>query len=221
MKSMKQNIVEAKTALESKPMLSTTVERVMILNELRGKDADLPHPLRFSKWMSILLSRVSTPLEPYDLIAGRTVDRVLTEEEEQIFQSFIHDPEYVHRTVLFSSGHCTYSWAMVAKEGIAGLRARAEERMTRAENEDQRIFLQGILEIYDAIAGDPCYYLAYHGGYIEILELRSIAETTLGDKFNLKEFHKFFLDLGECPFSLANQRLADWMELQPSAAASR
>ena len=71
-----------------------------------------------------------------------------------------------------------------------------------------------INEIYDAIAGDPCYYLAYHGGYIEILELRSIAETTLGDNFNLKEFHKFFLDLGECPFSLANQRLADWLEDQ-------
>ena len=71
-----------------------------------------------------------------------------------------------------------------------------------------------INQIYDAISGDPCYYLSYHGGYIEILEMRGIAETTLGDKFNLKEFHKFFLDLGECPFSLANQRLADWLELQ-------
>lgn len=71
-----------------------------------------------------------------------------------------------------------------------------------------------INQIYDAISGDPCYYLSYHGGYIEILEMRGIAETTLGDKFNLKEFHKFFLDLGECPFSLANQRLADWLEMQ-------
>ena len=71
-----------------------------------------------------------------------------------------------------------------------------------------------IKEIYDVIAGDPCYYLAYHGGYLEIMELRSIAETTLGNDFNLKEFHTFFLNLGECPFSLANQRLADWLELQ-------
>jgi len=78
-----------------------------------------------------------------------------------------------------------------------------------------------INEIYDAIAGDPCYYLAYHGGYIEILEMRKIAEATLGKNFSLKEFHKFFLDLGECPFSLANQRLADWLEAYPSAATSR
>ncbi len=69
-------------------------------------------------------------------------------------------------------------------------------------------------EIYNSIAGDPCYYLAYHGGYLEIMEMRSIAESTLGDSFDLKEFHRFVLDLGECPFSLANQRLADWLETQ-------
>lgn len=66
--------------------------------------------------------------------------------------------------------------------------------------------------IYDTIAGDPCYYLAYHGGYLEIMEMRAVAEATLGDDFNLKEFHQFVLDLGECPFSIANQRLADWLE---------
>ncbi len=69
-------------------------------------------------------------------------------------------------------------------------------------------------EIYNAIAGDPCNYLAYHGGYLEIMEMRSIAEATLDKDFNLKEFHRFVLDLGECPFSLANNRLADWLEAQ-------
>ena len=67
-------------------------------------------------------------------------------------------------------------------------------------------------EIYNSIAGDPCYYLAYHGGYLEILEMRAIAESTLGNQFNLKEFHRFFLDLGECPFALANQRLMEWLD---------
>jgi len=67
-------------------------------------------------------------------------------------------------------------------------------------------------EIYNSIAGDPCYYLAYHGGYLEILEMRRIAEATLGNEFNLKEFHQFVLDLGDCPFSLANQRLMEWLE---------
>ena len=67
-------------------------------------------------------------------------------------------------------------------------------------------------EIYNSIAGDPCYYLAYHGGYLEIMEMRRIAEATLGNEFDLKEFHQFVLDLGDCPFSLANQRLMEWLE---------
>ena len=69
-------------------------------------------------------------------------------------------------------------------------------------------------EIYNSIAGDPCYYLAYHGGYLEIMEMRRIAEATLGNEFNLKAFHQFVLDLGDCPFSLANQRLMEWLEAQ-------
>jgi uncharacterized protein (DUF885 family) len=73
-------------------------------------------------------------------------------------------------------------------------------------------------EIYETLAGDPCYYLCYYGGYLEILEMRDIAEIALGDSFNLKEFHRFVLDLGECPFDLANQRLADWIETQTSAS---
>ena len=36
--------------------------------------------------------------------------------------------------------------------------------------------------IYEAIAGDPCYYLAYHGGYLEILEMRAIAEPYIRSK---------------------------------------
>ena len=42
--------------------------------------------------------------------------------------------------------------------------------------------------------------------------MRAIAESTLGNQFNLKEFHRFFLDLGECPFALANQRLMEWLD---------
>ncbi|MBQ8815449.1 MAG: DUF885 domain-containing protein [Lachnospiraceae bacterium] len=72
--------------------------------------------------------------------------------------------------------------------------------------------LEDITPVFEAISGDPCNYLSYHGGYLEILEMRAIAEATLDKNFDLKEFHTFVLDLGECPFSLANQRLADWLE---------
>ena len=58
------NILEAKDALENKPILATSVERVLILNEIKSSFKELPQPLRFSKMFSILLSRISTPLQP-------------------------------------------------------------------------------------------------------------------------------------------------------------
>ena len=92
-----QNVAEAKNSLINKPMLATGAERVLIMNEIKSDFKELPQPLRFSKILSILLSRVSTPLEPYDLIAGRCVDRELSEDEEAIFQAFIKHPDYIKR----------------------------------------------------------------------------------------------------------------------------
>ena len=88
MKKIEKSVDEAKKALVEKPLLATSVERIMILDEIKSLYKELPHPLRFSKHLSILLSRVSVPLEEHDLIAGRCVDRELSDEEEQIFQSF-------------------------------------------------------------------------------------------------------------------------------------
>ena len=94
---MTRNIEEARRALTEKPLLATSVERFLILNELKSSYKELPQPLRFSKILSLLLSRVSVPLEEYDLIAGRCVDRELTEEEEEIFQAYIVHPDYPKR----------------------------------------------------------------------------------------------------------------------------
>lgn len=158
MEIMMRNIEEAKRALTQKPVLATSVERILIFDRIKSEGRELPHPLRFSKFLSILLSEVSTPLEPYDLIAGRYVDRELNDEEEKIFQRLIRDPEYPHRTAFLSSGHCTYSWEMVAREGLVGLRERARAAKESAFTEDQKIFLGAIIEIYDAIQS---YMLRY------------------------------------------------------------
>ena len=85
---MEKNIAEAKNALENKSLRSATAERILILNEIKGKNKELPQPLRFSAMMSELLERVSTPIEDHDLIVGRALDRELTEDEERLFLSF-------------------------------------------------------------------------------------------------------------------------------------
>lgn len=158
MNDMKQNIAEAHRSLTDKPMFATSVERVMILNKLKSERKARPQPERFAWALSELLSRVSLPLEPYDLIAGRCVDRELSEEEEEIFQAFIAHEDYAHKMLFLGSGHCTYSWESVVELGLPGLKARAQASLACADNEEKRIFLRSIISIYDSIAD---YMLRY------------------------------------------------------------
>ena len=101
---MTKNIMEAITALTKKPVLSTSAERVFILDEIKSEKKDLPQPLRFAYTMQTLLGRVSVPVEPYDLIAGRALDRLLTHEEEERFKAYNASPDNPNKIVLFDSG---------------------------------------------------------------------------------------------------------------------
>ena len=152
MKMIEKNIDEAKLALVEKPLFASSVERIIILDSIKSLYKELPHPLRFSKHLSELLSRVSLPLEDHDLIAGRCVDRELDESEEQIFQSFIKHPDYQPRHTFIGSGHCTYSWDMLVEMGLCGMRAIAAEQLQNAQSNEKRVFFSGIIEVYDAIS---------------------------------------------------------------------
>ena len=69
-------------------------------------------------------------------------------------------------------------------------------------------------EIYEILVEEPALYLAYYQGYLEFMELREKAEDTLGDKFDLKEFHTFLLELGPAQFEIIEGRMDAWMEGQ-------
>lgn len=66
--------------------------------------------------------------------------------------------------------------------------------------------------IFNIMVAEPGMYLPYSVGCLEILELREKAEKKLGNDFNLKDFHTFFLDIGPAPFSLIEERMVQWME---------
>ena len=69
-------------------------------------------------------------------------------------------------------------------------------------------------EVYEALIEDPCSYLTYYVGYLEIMEMRNTAEKELGEKFTRKSFHKFILDIGPAPFEVIYDRFDDWLENQ-------
>lgn len=67
-------------------------------------------------------------------------------------------------------------------------------------------------EIYEIMVEEPALYLAYYGGYLEFTKLREKAEETLGEKFNLKDFHTFLLDIGPAQFEIIEDRMDEWMK---------
>ncbi len=69
-------------------------------------------------------------------------------------------------------------------------------------------------EVFEMMVEEPALYLSYYLGYLEFTELREKARETLGDAFNLKEFHTFLLDIGPAQFEIIGERMEDWMEKQ-------
>lgn len=59
--------------------------------------------------------------------------------------------------------------------------------------------------IFDAVVQNPANYLSYCVGMLEFKELRTYAESELGDAFEAKAFHKAVLDVGPAPFSFVKK----------------
>lgn len=69
-------------------------------------------------------------------------------------------------------------------------------------------------DVYESLIEDPCSYLTYYIGYLEIMEMRNTAEKELGNSFTRKSFHKFILDIGPAPFDVIKNRFYEWINMQ-------
>ena len=78
-----------------------------------------------------------------------------------------------------------------------------------ASREDIAAFLQdfgihsttAVNTVYNYIADEPCNYLKYYLGYLEILELKETAQTCWQNEYNDYDFHCFLLDAGPSDFT--------------------
>lgn len=68
--------------------------------------------------------------------------------------------------------------------------------------------------IFNTMIENPGNYISYYVGYLEINNMAEIARKQLGDKFNLKEFHTFLLDLGPAPFDVIQPYFTSWLLAQ-------
>lgn len=65
---------------------------------------------------------------------------------------------------------------------------------------------------YDTVISSPTVFLPYYVGYLELETLKDTAEQTLGDKFSIRDFHKFYIEIGPAYFPIINDRMNDWLE---------
>jgi uncharacterized protein (DUF885 family) len=66
-----------------------------------------------------------------------------------------------------------------------------------------------VQSVYEYIAEEPCNYLKYYLGYLEILQLRDSARTLWQSEYTDMRFHTFFLDSGPSDFTSLNELLED------------
>lgn len=66
-------------------------------------------------------------------------------------------------------------------------------------------------DMVDRIAILPGQLTAYDSGGLEILALRRLAEDTLGDDFDIREFHDRVLENGSIPLGYLRQHVESWL----------
>lgn len=62
--------------------------------------------------------------------------------------------------------------------------------------------------VYEYIIEEPCNYLQYYLGYLEIKSLKTQAEAAWGDSYSLYRFHTFLLNNGPADFRTLSRLLA-------------
>ncbi len=68
--------------------------------------------------------------------------------------------------------------------------------------------------LYNTMIEEPALYPQYGIGYLEFMDLKATAQKALGDKFVIKNFHKFLLDIGPAQFDIIADRLDTWIKTQ-------
>lgn len=102
---------------------------------------------------------------------------------------------------------------LVVDTGLHARRWTRDQALDYLQNEAGIPLEQANREVdrYVVAPGQACSYMI---GMLKFLELRTKAQTTLGEKFDIKAFHQMVLENGAMPLALLEQRVEQWMAKQ-------
>lgn len=141
--------------LRNKSVKSTLTERWFLLEEAWKLVRDLPQPLQEGKGLTYVLERASLPVSEHDLLLGRFIDKVPTEEEEARFQEIWRDQKPLSNPItMVNASHITLDWEHILSHGVSGYIQRVEQKLEseRAADAPEKtlVFLEGMALTYRA-----------------------------------------------------------------------
>ena len=160
MTNKEKNLLQISNTIEytrNKPINSTLTERWFLLDEATKACEGLPQPLVFGKGMAYILERASTPIEEYDILLGRFIDKVPTSEEEEALQNiWVEGSNKKHPIVGLNRGHRAFDWETLVNLGLVGYIKRTEDKIKELESSEETDqkkldFYSGMLWLYKGI----------------------------------------------------------------------
>ncbi|HET8624584.1 MAG TPA: DUF885 domain-containing protein [Gemmatimonadales bacterium] len=110
-----------------------------------------------------------------------------------------------------------YSFATVVMETGMHVKGWSREQAIAFETtHTSRSEEQAALDV-DRRIGWPGQGLSYPVGYIEIRRLRELAETRLGERFDVRTFHDRVLEDGSIPLGLLRAKIESWLDQSPAS----
>lgn len=83
---------------------------------------------------------------------------------------------------------------------------------TKKFMQDNELAVEGAEEIYEQLQAMPTSYLSYYAGYLEVMELKDLAQDKLKDKFNDKDFHEAILKSGTAPYGVVKRNVEAYID---------
>ncbi len=100
---------------------------------------------------------------------------------------------------------CLYSLLDIQIHYLGANPAQVHKLLAPLGIKDER----AILSLYAYIVEEPCNYLKYYLGYLEILSLRDKARELWGENYSDYSFHEFFLNHGPSDFQTLEEALTN------------
>lgn len=160
---------EAVERLYHKPMNSTMLERMQVLEQADERVQGLPQPLQLGRGLCYVADTVTQPVEAWDILLGRIPEVVPDEQQEAYIDAWEkkYAGDLLRPVWLEDRGHTTFAWDRLLEKGLGGLRDEVEafkkEREAVGADETLLAFLQGKLLSLDA-------YITYIRRYAQTAE---------------------------------------------------